>query len=323
MSNYIFKISQLSKYKDFLQRVKKSKHAIILNSEDTILLDTLAKLLAMNFECEYNEACFICNNCQKIIDDNALDVLHFGTDKNIVVEDSEKIVQDAYVVPYEFKNKYFILHNFDNSTQQAQNKLLKVIEEPQQYDKFIILTTNLDAVLQTIKSRCEIFDVPRFSTEELKQIFDFDIGSGKKVSFGAEYSAGNLTKLNDIYNDDDFNDIYLLCTKIVANLKSSADILEYSSKILKYKDKIDVLLGILSLLYRDLLAVKSGELNLVQNKEQINILMMLSNGISSLAIIKIIKEIQSIKEKLKYNASLNGVIDNLLLKILEIKHLCK
>ena len=83
------------------------------------------------------------------------------------------------------------------------------------------------------------------------------------------------------------------------------------------------MLEILSSLYRDLLVIKSGELSLVQNKEQINILMVLANGISNLAIIKIIKEIQSIKEKLKYNASLNGVIDNLLLKILEIKHLCK
>ena len=226
MSNYIFKISQLQKYKDFLQRVKKSKHAIVLNSEDTILTDVLAKLIAMSFECEYDETCFICNSCQKIIDDNALDVLHFGLEKNIVVEDSEKIVEESHVVPYEFKNKYFVLHNFEKSTQQAQNKLLKVIEEPQAYDKFVILTNNFDAVLQTIKSRCEVFDVPRFSTEELKEIFDFDIGSGKKVSFGAEYSAGNLTKLNNIYSDDDFNDIYLLCIKILANLKSSADILE-------------------------------------------------------------------------------------------------
>ena len=114
MSNYIFKISQLQKYKDFLKRVKKSKHAIILNSEDTILTDALAKLVAMNFECEYNETCFICNSCQKIIDDNALDVLHFGIDKNIVVEDSEKIVEESYVVPYEFKTNtlfYIVLKN--------------------------------------------------------------------------------------------------------------------------------------------------------------------------------------------------------------------
>ena len=277
----------------------------------------------MNLECEYNETCFICNNCQKVIDDNALDVLHFGNEKGIVVDDSEKIVQESYVVPYEFKNKYFILHNFENATQQAQNKLLKIIEEPQSYDKYIFLTSNLDAVLMTIKSRCEVFDVPRFSTEELKSIFDFDIGSAKKVSFGAEYSAGNLTKLENTYSDEDFNDMYSLCIKLLTNLNSSANILEYSSKICKYREKLDIILEILSSLYRDMLAIKSGQTNLVQNKEQTNILLVLANGISSLAILNIVKEIQSVKEKIKFNASISGAIDNLLLKILEIKHLCK
>lgn len=295
-----------------------------MHSEDIMLLNNLAKLLVMSFECEGEDApCLICNNCQKIIDENALDVLYFGKEKNIVVEDSETIVQQSYVVPYEFKNKYFILQSFENATQQAQNKLLKIIEEPQQFDKFIILVSNLDAVLSTIKSRCEIFDVPRFTAEELKTIFDFEAGSGKKVSFGAEYSLGSLTKLNGIYNDEDFAEIYSLCIKLLTNLKTSANLLEYSSQILKYKNKLELVLEILSSLYRDILVIKQGEQNLVQNKQQINILMVLANDISNLALINIIAEIQKINEKLKYNASTSAVVDNLLLKILEIKHICK
>jgi len=324
LSSYIFKVNELEKYKLFLQKVKKANHAVILNSEDTMLLNIIAKLLVMSLECDNNNPpCLICNNCQKIIDNNALDVLWFGSEKSIVVEDSETIVQESFVVPYEFKNKYFVLQNFENATQQAQNKLLKIIEEPQKFDKYIILASNLDAVLSTIKSRCEIFDVPRFSAEELKTIFNFEAGNGKKVSFGAEYATGSLTKLNSIYNDEDFAEIYSLCIKLLTNLKTSANLLEYSTQILKYKIKIELVLEILSSLYRDILVIKNGEINLVQNKEQLNILMVLANDISDLSLVNIINEIQIVKQKLKFNASVSGVIDNLLLKILEIKHICK
>jgi len=82
-------------------------------------------------------------------------------------------------------------------------------------------------------------------------------------------------------------------------------------------------LEILSSLYRDILVIKNGEINLVQNKEQLNILMVLANDISDLSLVNIINEIQIVKQKLKFNASVSGVIDNLLLKILEIKHICK
>lgn len=324
MSSYLFQVSQLKKYQEFLNKITKGSHAIILHSQDAILQEIISKLFVMNFECE-NEVipCMYCTSCQKIMDNNALDIKWFGENKSIVVEDSNFIVQDSFVVPYEFKNKYYILKNFDNSTIQAQNKLLKVIEEPQAYVKFILLVNNLDAVLSTIKSRCEIYDIPRFETAELKNIFDFKVGDGKKVSFGAEYASGNLTKLTEIYEDEDFQDIYALCVRLLTNLKSSADVLEYSSQILKLKDKLQTIIEILILMYRDMLAIKQGKSSLVENKEQENILTVLSNSISSTAIIKIVNELQIVKEKTKFNANIAGVVDVLLLKILEIKHLCK
>ena len=324
MSNYTFKISQLPKYKTFLETLKNSNHAIILFSKDKLLLDAVSSLYVMMQECENDyKPCMFCETCQKIIDRNALDVEYFGEDKNIMVDDSENIVNSSYVVPYEFKNKYFVLKNFNDATIQAQNKLLKVIEEPQSFDKFLLLVNNLDAVLSTIKSRCQIYTVPKFSIEELKSIFDFEVGQGKKVSFGAQFADGNLTALNNIYSDEEFEEIYSLCIKILTNLKTSRDVLEYSSLILKYKEKLNLVLEILCLLYRDLLAIKQDKQNLVHNKEQINVLLVLANSEKELALVNIIKEIEGVKQKLKYNANINGVIDNLLLKILEIKYICK
>ena len=324
MSKYLFKVKELKKYRDFLGLLKKSNHAIILHTTDTMLLEIVAKLAVMQFECESdNGPCLICQNCQKILDGNAIDVEYFGNSKNIVVEDSETIVADSYVLPIQFKNKYFVLSNFENATTQAQNKLLKVIEEPQKFVKFIILASNLDGVLSTIRSRCEIYDVPKFDDEELKNLFDFKLGEGKKLGFSTEYANGSLTKLDAIYNDEDFESINELCQKITTNMLSSANVLEYSSKILKYKSKIDMVLDILESIYRDMLVVRLQKNDLVQNKQFLNGIVVLANSTNNVALTNIIKEIEKTKQKIKYNANLSGVVDNLLLKILEIKHICK
>ena len=320
----MFKVNSLKKYQDFLQRLTASHHAIILHCDDEILLDTIAKLFVMKCECDDKHSpCMICTKCQKIIDCNALDVEYFGEEKSILVDDSEKIVEDSFVLPLEFKNKYFVLKDFDKATTQAQNKLLKVIEEPKQFDKFVLLTTNLSAVLSTIKSRCEIFSVPRFNEKELLEVFDYQVGEGRKVNFSTEYANGSLTKLNAIYNDEDFEDLFEICKKIVSNMQNSSQVLEYSALVLKYKSKIQMFLEILQSLYKDMLLVKLGKTSFVQNKDFMNGLLVLSNGVNQLAITKILEEIQSINQKLIYNANINGVVDNLLLKILEIKFLCK
>lgn len=323
MSNYLFKVNGLNKYQNFLNRLQASHHAIILNSADEMLLDIIAKLFVMKLECHENLPCFICSSCQKVIDGNALDVEYYGTEKSILVEDSAKIIEDSYVLPIEFKNKYFILKNFDLATTQAQNKLLKIIEEPQSFDRYILLTTNLDAVLSTIKSRCEIFDVPRFDEEELKNILDYELGDGKRVSFSSEYANGNLTKLNAIFHDEDFASIYSLCQKILTNMQNSSQILEYSSQISKFKPKINVFFDILQSFYADMILIKNDKQGLIQNKEFLNGLIVLTNSTNQMALIKTIQEIQNTKQKLKFNVNFNGVIDNLLLKILEIKFLCK
>ena len=131
-----------------------------------------------------------------------------------------------------------------------------------------------------------------------------------------------MSKLERVYHDEDFENIYNLALKTVTNMKSSADVLEYSSAISKYKEKIEMFLEIISSLFRDLLLLKNDCQNFVQNVEYANILLVISKSTSQVALLRIENEIQSAKQKLKFNANLSGTIDNLLLKILEIKHIC-
>lgn len=323
MNNYLFKINELEKYKIFLQKIKNFKHAIILNSDDELLLTNIAKLCVMQNVCKGQEPpCLFCENCKKVLDKNAVDIEYYGFEKSMLVEDSENIVNSSYIVPLEFSQKFFVLQ-MDLANVQAQNKLLKVIEEPQNFDRFILLSTNIDSVLPTLKSRCEVYTIPKFTNEELKSIFDYNIGEAKKVNFSVEYANRNLTSLDKIYNDESFVEIYTLAQNMLTNMITSADILYYSSKITAKKDQIKTFLNILLSFYRDIICLKYDKKNEIQNKEMQNVLQVCANGSTEFGLLKIISEIENSITKLSSNANINGIIDNLLLKILEIKYICK
>lgn len=322
--DYLEKFAKLNTIQELLKNFDSISHAIILTSEDEIFLDCFAKLIVMQKNCNgQKKPCFDCVNCKKIVDGNSVDVEYFGTDKPIVVDDSLQIVADSFVVPLELDKKYFILKNFDLATTSAQNKLLKVIEEPQSFDTFILLTTNLNAVLPTIKSRCEVHSLPRLSQNELQFLFEYRLNEARKYNIALEYANGNLTALETIYDDESFLTLYELAIKTLTLMQNSSKILEFASEISKYKTELDKFLEIVSSFYFDMLKIKNGKPDAVQNKQVFNQLNLLCNGYSEYAIINILKEIDQSNLKLKFNANQNAVVDNLLLKILEIKHICK
>ncbi|MBO7508317.1 MAG: hypothetical protein J6T39_01565 [Clostridia bacterium] len=320
---YEKQIATLGGIKQKLNQVKNCSHAIILVSKDKELLEQFANLLIMQEVCQFSKKpCFACANCQKVMNGNAIDVEIFGQEKNILVADSAKVVADSEIVPFEFEKKYFVLKNFDRATEQAQNKLLKVIEEPRSFDKFIILTTNLDAILPTIKSRTEIFHLPLLTKEDLFEVLKKDYMSADKFKTATEVANGNLSRCIKILNDADFFEMQKLAEKLVMFMQSSSQMLEYSSEILKYKAKLVDFFQILMEIFVNLLETKHS-IDFANDSTKQNQNKIVASKYSELAIIKIIDEINLASAKLKSNLSATEIVDNLLLKILEIKYLCK
>lgn len=315
------KILQLDSIRQKLFEMKDSSHAILIASPDKILRDNFAKLLIMQEVCSNEQKpCFLCPSCKKVVDSNAVDVEVFGTGKQILVGDSAKIVADSFVVPLEFEKKYFVLTDFENATEQAQNKLLKVIEEPQRFDKFVFLTGNLAPILPTIKSRTEMFFLPQLSTKELMRVFD-DFGDKSKLSKAIEDADGSITRCQQILDDQDYAKMFDLATRLITSMQSTAVMIDYSNEILSFKGKLSQFLKILLSLFVDLLAQKFGrETKHVEIKSQFEIV---SHQYSTLALTKIIEQINNANAKLKVNLSQSEIVDNLLLKILEIKYICK
>lgn len=295
-------------------------HAYLLCGQDEVLLKYLAKQFAKNVLCENNlcNSCLVCNKIEKGIHS---DVLTYPQDesKGIVVEDVNNIVEKAYVFPLEANKKIFILNNFDLATVQAQNKLLKTLEEPPTSSMFILTSTNPSNILNTIKSRAKTINIPLLKNDAVQ---DFILkNSTLKLREVAPYvssAQGNLTKAIKIIADADFINIKDLSLSVVLKLKESGEILRYANKILSYKGRVSEIFDEIALIVLDVLYAKMGLTENVLNKD--NLQNYLNSNFSVKALKIVYDEILNSQNKLKNNCNVNVVVDNFLVTMLEVKH---
>lgn len=136
-------------------------HAYILNGERGSGKKLLANLFSMSLQCQNREedgdACGKCQSCRQAMSGNHPDIIRVTHEKpnTISVDDIRaQVNNDIVIKPYSSKYKIYIIADADLMTVQAQNALLKTLEEPPQYAVIMLLTENAEVLLPTIRSRC-------------------------------------------------------------------------------------------------------------------------------------------------------------------------
>ena len=123
------------------------------DSRKEAAFETASKLF-----CVTGVGCGTCNQCVKIKAGSHPDFFYIDED-SLKVDQARSIIKNAYTKPSEADFKFFIIDNAENMRVEAQNALLKAIEEPQNA-YFVFLCENHRALLQTINSRCQVFSLP-------------------------------------------------------------------------------------------------------------------------------------------------------------------
>jgi len=294
-------------------------HCYMITSKDGFYLHSLARFMAKEIYClDENSPCEKCVNCDKVNHSNMVDLIIYPKgDKSLVVDDINEIVTDCYIRPMDAKYKVYILENFNDCTVQAQNKILKTLEEPPMNVVFILTCTNDSNVLPTIASRskkiaeCELpFDIVE------KYLMDRGV---KNSSIISSMSDGSLMIANTLSDNPSAVEIVGLVFDMLKNLKSSTDILRFSSRILSLKKDFSFFLDTMIAVLRDV-SVFGVTDNIIfkDNRQDYAILSKLYNR---KMISKIIERISLIPCKLDFNCNLTGVVDQMLLDILEVKYL--
>ena len=132
---------------------------------------TIARIVAKSLNClkGVNKLCTsqMCENCDAISNSNHIDVLEMDAASKTGVDDVRDLIEFSRYGPTISKYKIFIIDEVHMLSKQAFNALLKTLEEPPEYLKFIFATTEIKKIPVTVVSRCQRFDLSRIKSSEL------------------------------------------------------------------------------------------------------------------------------------------------------------
>lgn len=307
----------ISHKEKFSKVLNSTSHAILLESSDTTLLRCVSKLFAMNLFCKNHSACGICSNCLKVLSNNSLDTLIYPTQKSFLMEDVNELLDKLNITPAENDYKVVIINNIDQASAIIQNKLLKSIEEPPKFVKFVLTCSSSKKVLPTIVSRCELIPLDNFTANEMQPLLENLPSEHKQIV--SEFSEGNLTIFEKLKQDDNFIENYNYVLKILCNLNNSKEMLDFSMFLSENKQNFIEIIEIFDRFLLDIIKINCGQMALIQNKYCEEKLIKASKDLSTQACLKLKKEILLIGDKLSLNTNLTSVVDEFLLKYLEEK----
>ena len=160
-----------------------------------------ARIFAKSLNCEKGASispCNECENCKNITSSIPIDVIEIDAASNRSVNDADEIIQKVALAPVQSRYKIYIIDEVHMLTNQAFNALLKTLEEPPKNVIFILATTEVHKVLDTIKSRCQRFDFKRITTDDITKHLRYISDSEKinitdeALAYIAQNSAGGM-----------------------------------------------------------------------------------------------------------------------------------
>lgn len=280
-------------------------HAYLIVCPDGVMLKTYMKLFASLIMCENDGACGECRPCRLIDKEAYADCDFYPKDGDkIKTADIDDLVSKTIIRPIESDIRMFVLVGAENMTAEAQNKILKTLEEPPRNVGILIGATTDNALLPTVKSRVKRLDVPPFSDGEIRRALGDEYPDKAKLESAIALGGGKIGSVIKAYTDGNAEKMQTFCREVLFSMRSSKDVAKYSSKI--NKDNIKDFISIL----------KSEVVNLlVKDNRKAE-----DYGYVTGALIAISDMLSEKERALYYNANAVMVADSVLLAILGEKY---
>ncbi len=300
----------------------KISHAYILTGEAGMGRKSIANAFAMTMLCEKggSEPCMTCHSCKQVMSGNHPDLIYVKHEKpgSIGVDDVREQINDTIMIrPYSSYYKIYIVDEAEKMTVQAQNALLKTIEEPPSYAVIILITTNQEAFLPTILSRCVQM--------KLKPLKDFTIKSyltqnlhipERDADICAAFARGNLGKAIHLASSDEFKELFQKVMVLVKNV-GTMDISMLLDCIREMKEQnfdIGEVLDLMQLWYRDVLMFKvTKDMNLLIFKDEYKMINETGEKVDYAGLEAILAAIDTARTRLNANVNMELAMELLLL----------
>lgn len=301
-------------------------HAYIIHGEHGSGKSLMAEAFAQTMQCEKGEKepCGECHSCKQAISHNHPDIIYVQHEKpnTISVDDIRTQVNgDIEIKPYSSKYKIYIIDEADKMNQQAQNALLKTIEEPPEYAIVLLLVKNISALLPTILSRCVTL---KLGVVEDTLIRDYLMENLHVPDYTADicvaFAGGYLGKAVELASNDDFNNMkrdILSLLKDITQIELS-DLIARVRALQQYKLRTDDLFDIIIMWFRDVLLFKAtNDRNGIVFKDEASAVVKQAGLSGYDGIERIMEALEKAKARLKANVNFDLTLELLLLTIKE------
>ena len=275
-------------------------HSYMFVGIDGIGKKLIAKEFARKILClnKQNQNCATCDSCIKFNSGNNPDFLEIFPDGNsIKIAQMREMQEKVYQKPIVSDKKVFIIDQVEKMTEEAQNSLLKTLEEPPEYMVIILITSNENKLLNTVKSRCIRINFTGLSKQDITKYagaHQINISSQNLLEMCGG-SIGKLEKINE--NIDDYNSLELATNKLIdGKLKNVVEEMNCFNILYESKEIIQDLLDYMTVLIY---------LHISKEKDY------------RPKFLNTIKLIEETKQRLNSNTNYDMSIDNLLFKIWE------
>lgn len=306
--------------------MNKVSHAYIINGERSSGKEFVAKIFAMTLQCEKQgtEPCGECHSCKQAMNQNHPDIIFVSHEKpnTIGVEDiRNQINNDIVIKPYSGPRKIYIMNEGEKMTVQAQNALLKTLEEPPGYAVILILTANVDAFLPTILSRCVVLNMKPVADELVKKYLMSELHvPDYKANICVAFARGNIGKAKLLASSEEFEKVKeeaITLVKYINDMETN-EIVKAIKKISEYKLDVNDYLDILSVWYRDVLLYKATrDINSLIFRDELQQITRVADRSTYEGIENIVNALEQAKRRLQANVNFDLTMELLLLTIQE------
>lgn len=303
----------------------KTGHAYIFAGPRGIGKKTVARIFCSLLSCAENDgekSCGKCLSCRLIENRSNPDYHEINPeDGSIGVDEIRGMLGDMVVRPMYSQKKVYLIIDAERMTVQAQNSLLKTLEEPPSYGVMVLTTSNYGALLETIRSRAIKYSFKKNSREEVKDLLGSKLQRNPgALDFVASYAGGIIGTALELAGSEEFGTLREKTLEILLKLRSSrlSDVFDNYAFFEANRDNIDLILDIALLFYRDVLVFKTtGNENLLINSDKKDIIFNNASVYSESRLMNCIENLESARRNIKQNANYQLSMEVMLMKLQE------
>lgn len=296
-------------------------HSFIITGPDGVGKSIFARFMASYILCTgENKPCGVCLNCVRVNNKNHPDVIEVSPKNSIGVDDIRNLTEKINTRPYEGDKKVVIIKGADLITIQGQNAFLKTLEEPPLDTTIIMLAENINLILDTIKSRCQIYKLNRIPTNKVKEyLLSINIEEQKAELYSnlSDGIIGNALRMIDSRYQILRDETISMFSRMAQF--NSLDFIKIEDFFTENKANIDSVFDIIITLLRDISVFKNTlREDYCLNIDKIDLIRNLSGVFSYERLNKFLELFLIAKGNIDKNANFQMAITVLLLDLQEV-----